>query len=210
MQIVSHRGLWRKTAEHNTIAAFERSFELGMGVETDLRDRNGGVVVAHDPPKKSTLPFAELLRAMDGRNLPLALNIKADGLAKQIKRALAQFNHDNYFVFDMSLPDMRWHLQCDMPVFAGMSDLQPRPPLLAQCAGVWLDSFESDWFGARLIDKLLAQNKKICVVSPELHRRPFEKQWKTIRMAKSVAADGLMLCTDHPLQARDFFNAISS
>lgn len=41
MIILSHRGLWNKSSEQNTLEAFNLSFENGFGVETDLRDYGG-------------------------------------------------------------------------------------------------------------------------------------------------------------------------
>ena len=50
MQILSHRGLWHSSMERNTKDAFVRSFDAGLGTETDLRDICGKIVVSHDMP----------------------------------------------------------------------------------------------------------------------------------------------------------------
>ena len=84
MEILSHRGVWQSQVEKNQEVAFSRSFDLGFGCETDLRDSGGEVVVSHDMPTGKEISFEKLLQIMDGRNLPLALNIKADGLAENI------------------------------------------------------------------------------------------------------------------------------
>ena len=39
-------------------------------------------------PKGDGIIFEEVLKLTDGRNLPLALNIKADGMADKIKSLL--------------------------------------------------------------------------------------------------------------------------
>lgn len=41
MKIISHRGFWHNPSEKNTEMAFCRSFELGFGTETDVRDSLG-------------------------------------------------------------------------------------------------------------------------------------------------------------------------
>ena len=97
MIVISHRGYWKYPNEKNTLAAFERSFNLGLGTETDLRDHNGKIVIAHDMPKGNEITFEDLLNIMNGRNLPLALNIKADGLYQDIKTILEKYKHTNYF-----------------------------------------------------------------------------------------------------------------
>lgn len=57
---------------------------MGYGTETDIRDIQGKLVISHDMPQGNEITFEELLQIMDGRNLPLALNIKADGMANEI------------------------------------------------------------------------------------------------------------------------------
>jgi len=41
MLVISHRGYWKELAEKNRPIAFERSFALGFGTETDIRDYKG-------------------------------------------------------------------------------------------------------------------------------------------------------------------------
>jgi hypothetical protein len=205
MEVISHRGIWHTAHEHNTQTAFARSFDAGIGTETDLRDHNGEIVVAHDMPTGSPLLFETLLQQMAGRNLTLALNIKADGMAYKINQLLAKYQHTNYFVFDMSVPDMAKQLVAKNTVFTGLSDIQPHPVLLDKSAGVWLDCFLSDWYDATQIDALLNQGKKVCIVSADLHKRSTDAQWRTIKQARGLHSDNLLLCTDKPHEARQFF-----
>lgn len=206
MIILAHRGYWLEPAEKNSRTAFERSFDAGFGVETDLRDCAGEIVIAHDMPRGAEMTFTELLKLMAGRNLPLALNIKADGLGPAVMELLDRYGHDNYFTFDMSVPDMAAQLKVGLNVFTGLSDLAPAPVLLPACQGVWLDCFDADWYGPGLIDGLLCAGKKVGLVSAELHQRAFETQWSIIRQCKGLANPALMLCTDNPAQALEYFN----
>ncbi len=205
MEILSHRGFWQDKRERNERIAFERSFDLGLGTETDLRDHNGEIVIAHDMPEGSPMTFAELLRIMDGRNLTLALNVKADGMASRIKTLLKDFNHTNYFVFDMSVPDLVRQIAEDMIVFTGLSDIQPVPVLLENCAGVWLDCFRDDWYGPGLVDGLLSGGKRVCIVSSDLHGRDIAKQWNILKSMKRISSKDVLLCTDMPIEAMEFF-----
>jgi hypothetical protein len=66
-----------------------------------------------------------------------------------------------------------------------------------------LDSFGEEWYDTDLIVKLIASGKRVCVVSPELHDRDPNPLWQRLRTIAD--APGLMLCTDHPQQARGFF-----
>ncbi|HEF1316515.1 TPA: hypothetical protein R8R34_001765, partial [Campylobacter jejuni] len=55
MKILSHRGYWKNKQEKNSIAAFDRSFLNLYGLETDLRDVGGGIVVSHDMASENCL-----------------------------------------------------------------------------------------------------------------------------------------------------------
>ena len=43
MLLLAHRGFWQKNFEKNTFEAFQRSFEISCGLETDIRDIGGGI-----------------------------------------------------------------------------------------------------------------------------------------------------------------------
>lgn len=206
MIILSHRGYWKDLNERNKKIAFERSFDLGFGTETDLRDANGKIVISHDMPKGGEISFEDILQIMGGRNLPLALNIKADGLADIVLELLAKYNHTNYFSFDMSIPDMVFQIKRGMTVFTGLSDILPIPVLLDKAAGIWLDCFNSDWYDSDTIDNLIDGGKSVCIVSADLHQRNTDAQWAIVKNCKSVASQNLMICTDHPEKAKEYFH----
>lgn len=205
MQILSHRGYWLNLDERNKREAFIRSFDEGMGTETDLRDICGKIVISHDMPLGNEISFEEVLQIMDGRNLPLALNIKADGQGEKIKELLEKYNHTNYFTFDMSIPDMVVQFNNNLNVFTGQSDILAQAVLLDKAKGIWLDSFYSDWFSSVDIDGIISTGKKVCIVSADLHKRDTTKQWEIIKQCKSVNDDNLLLCTDKPIEAKEYF-----
>ena len=192
--------------ERNTEKAFERSFEMGLGTETDLRDVCGKIVISHDMPNGQEITFEDLLEIMRGRNLPLALNIKADGLINEILRLLQKYKHTNYFTFDMSIPDMVVQLKAKAKVFTGLSDILTTPVLLDKSCGVWLDAFNGEWYDIELIDKLLGKNKSVCIVSSDLHGRNPAKQWQMLKQYKNIQTPNLFLCTDNPKEALTYFD----
>lgn len=198
MKVLSHRGYWHAAAEKNQPVAFKRSFALGYGTETDVRDAGGHLVISHDMAGDDALPLGEFLRLANGLQAPLAMNIKADGLAAPLARAFADQGLD-WFAFDMSVPDMRAHLQQGNPVFGRMSEVERDPPWFDALTGIWLDGFDGVWFDAGLIRTLLGRGKQVCVVSPELHRRSPEALWDLLVPLRD--APGLMLCTDLPERA---------
>jgi hypothetical protein len=136
-------------------------------------------------------------------HLTLALNVKSDGLALPLKKALEAYSHLDCFVFDMSIPDMRSYFNTGIPVFTRMSEVEKEPIWLERSDGIWLDSFESEWFDTSIIERLLQKGKRVCIVSPELHHRDHLLLWHTIKPL--VDEKDLLLCTDHPEEAVQFF-----
>ena len=47
--------------------------------------------------------------------------------------------------------------------------------------------------------------KSVCIVSADLHKRDVKEQWSIIKQCKHFDSDSLMLCTDYPETAREFF-----
>jgi hypothetical protein len=201
--ILSHRGYWIDPLEKNQEVAFNRSFNLGFGTETDVRDCAGKLVISHDMPTGKESTLHDFLRLLDGKDLPLAINIKADGLARSIKTIMSESHVTNWFVFDMSIPDTKSYFEINVPVFVRVSEFELQPPWLDIAAGVWLDAFDSTWFDHKYVEFLLGKGLQVCMVSPELHKRESQKTWDMIYPLRS--RKGLMLCTDYPEKARMFF-----
>lgn len=203
MIILSHRGYWKDPAEKNLPVAFRRSFDLGFGTETDVRDCAGKLLISHDPPKGSEMTLDDLLVLMAGRDLPLAINIKADGLAVPVREAMQRHGHTNWFVFDMSVPDTRQQLLAGNPVYVRLSEMEPEMPWHEKAAGVWLDAFEGEWYDGATVQRLRAKGKQVCVVSSDLHKRSCNDLWPML--VPSVNDNGVLLCTDRPEEAQEFF-----
>lgn len=200
LEILAHRGYWKSEKEKNTLYAFEKAFENTFGIETDLRDFNGEIIISHDIPLGNEVEFEEVLKILDKRNLPLALNIKSDGLAEKIGELLKKYQVENYFTFDMSIPQTVIYKDFGIKFFTGISDICQEGILLQDAQGVWLDSFYADWFDKKEIYKYLEMNKKVCIVSPDLHKREYKTVWN-----KYKNIEGIMLCTDFPEEAKEFF-----
>lgn len=206
MKIISHRGYWLTAQEKNTPQAFERSFQLGFGTETDVRDANGQLVISHDPAKGHELTLAQLLELAHATQPLLAINIKADGLAYLVEEMMSQYQYRNYFVFDMSIPDTRMQLKTNNPVYMRYSEIEQHMPYTEQMSGIWLDAFEEDDWRIDVLPELMAYGKPICIVSPELHGRTYQSFWTALKKGNSHKNEQLILCTDLPEAAQNFFN----
>jgi len=201
MHILSHRGNWNKSGEKNTKLAFLRSFEAGFGTETDIRDQGGRVVISHDLPTPKAITFSAFAALPGAANVPLALNVKADGLAALVRAEIEEADLRSAFAFDMSVPDMQSYFTAGIPVMTRMSEVEQEPAWLQRSAGVWLDGFESNWWSTDTIHRILDRGKRVCIVSPELHGREHLAAWETL--LEFSAADAVLLCTDFPLEARN-------
>lgn len=210
MRIISHRGYWKTVREKNTHVAFERSFALGFGTETDFRDRDGQLVIAHDLPGSDALPAEEFFKIFERHDLslPLAINIKADGLQHLLKAAFLRHGVRDYFLFDMSVPDAVFSIKQGLRVFTRHSDVEPTPSFYKQAAGIWMDAFYDDsWLTPKTIESHLKSDKDVCLVSPELHKRPHLEFWERLK-SHAISRDcRLTLCTDLPEEAVAFFKS---
>ena len=206
MIVLSHRGHWLAAEEKNEWVAFERTIADGFGTETDVRDHDGRLVISHDPAPASARAWSDLVDLFAGQGLPLAVNVKADGLSALLAEAFAGREID-WFAFDMSGPETVRYARAGLPYFTRHSDVEPEPVLYDQARGVWLDAFnDHGWMTVDVIRRHLDAGKRVCLVSPDLHGRPEEAFWGTISdLARET--DALMLCTDLPLKAREYFRS---
>jgi len=207
MEIISHRGYWKEAKEKNSKIAFERSFSLGFGTETDFRDYNGELVVAHDIATAQSVKvtrFFELYNKYSHKPT-LALNIKADGLQLALKELLIKAKISDYFVFDTSIPDTMGYIKQGINFYSRQSEYEPQPAFYVECKGIWLDAFLSIWYSNDLISDHLNNNKKVAIVSSELHQRNHEPLWRQLKNGDLHRQNNLILCTDIPEQAVNFF-----
>lgn len=208
MEIISHRGYWLKSNEKNTQLAFERSFELGFGTETDIRDLDGKLVISHDMPTGKVMTLDEFFSIYCSykSELPLALNIKSDGLQEILKQALQKFEIKNYFLFDMSLPDLIRSSKSNLICYARESEYEIiTTPLGEITSGVWFDYFNTATIFVPNVLKHLNEGRKVCLVSPELHGRDVDTYWAEVKKSGLHLFDNLMICTDKPEEAKNYF-----
>ncbi len=203
MIILAHRGDWTRKEEQNTSLAFERAFSRGRGVELDVRQYNEEILITHDHSSDPRFLLRDVLKSLP-RECWLAVNIKEDGLAEPLHQLFRQSGHQNWFAFDMSIPDMRPYMKLKLPTFTRRSEVE-NGIWEAQCQGVWLDAFEGEWYPDSLLEDLRRRGLRVAVVSPELHGRPHQELWNRLK-ALNDRENPFMLCTDFPEQADHFFN----
>jgi glycerophosphoryl diester phosphodiesterase len=205
MEILAHRGFWLAPGEKNDLTAFRRAFEHGFGVEIDVRDLDGRLVVSHDPPRSGALPFADVVAlhgSIDGAGR-LAVNVKSDGLQRPLAETLQRLASGQWFLFDMSVPDAVVCRRQGLPFFTRHSDVESVPALYEDSEGVWLDDFGGGWLREEQVARHLDAGKHVAVVSPELHGRDRHAAWAEWREWGVWSRPGVALCTDHPEEAQE-------
>lgn len=207
MYILSHRGMWKEMTDRNSLRAIRESLLNGYGFESDLRDYKGQLVISHDIAGENS-PFAEsvfeMIKEING-NCYFAINIKADGLNKKLVSLLEKYEITNYFAFDMSVPQMVEYLDMKLRIFTRQSELENKPVLYNESVGVWVDGFLNyDWITQEVIDQHIMNGKQVCIVSPELHKKEYKSFWQRLKLM-DIDFTKIMLCTDLPEEANNFF-----
>jgi glycerophosphoryl diester phosphodiesterase len=99
-QIVAHRGASSEAPE-NTPAAFRRAIELGADmIEFDVRRGwDGGLVISHDPVRKSSppLPTLEETLILTAGRIRLDVELKEPACEQEALRLLLQYLSPNEF-----------------------------------------------------------------------------------------------------------------
>lgn len=196
-QILCHRGKWSHPNQKNSLEALKTALSCGYGLETDLRDALGKIVVSHDPvfELSQSLQAEALLEAVAGSDNLVALNLKSDGLTKFLRPNQLP---KNYFFFDMSIPEALLVQASGFKFAERLSEFEKSAPLCAPY--VWIDCFKSEWMfsdsGLALLDRIQPE-VQIVFVSPELHQRDPRKMWAEFRRF-SAQREGTFICTDLP------------
>ncbi|MDA9000667.1 hypothetical protein N9J66_01230 [Gammaproteobacteria bacterium] len=208
MEIISHRGFWSNENDKNSLAAFKRSFNSGYGTETDIRDLDGTIVISHDMPSYKSPPITlEDFFALYNQYAPttLALNVKADGLQNSVKKLIDRYMIKNYVLFDMSIPDLIQTSKCELKFLTRLSEYESDNYFDAFSNGVWVDEFDDLWVTPEIISKLTQRHHRVFIVSPELHGRNPLSKWESIKQYNIHKLNNIVLCTDLPDRATEFY-----
>ena len=208
MKFLAHRGLWNIPIEKNTLDSLKSALSKGFGIETDFRDYNGELVISHDvatvnsPKAESFFKFYHEIKS----DAMLAINVKADGIQNLILPLLESYNIHNYFLFDMSIPEYVVNVDKGLNSFTRHSDIECECVMYERAKGVWMDSFfDTNWLSLENIKKHLKNNKKVCIVSPELHGKDKYGIWGRLKANLDILNDDTLLCTDTPEEAEVYF-----
>ncbi len=167
-----------------------------MGVELDLREASGQIILQHDA-FKSGESFEEYLRFY--RHGLMILNVKTDGLEEKILELIKRHGVKKYFFLDLAFPSMMKLIQNgEKQIAVRFSEYEPLEQCLAlkgKVEWVWVDCFTHLPLTPENY-KALKAHFKICLVSPELQRHPKEKISEFKKQIQGFDIDAV--CTKYP------------
>lgn len=206
MDIIAHRGLCLAGEIPNSRESLIAALREGFGIETDIRDHCGELIISHDPYVEGDIfLLSDLLEHYKilGASTKLALNIKSSGLGSRLLDLVNKLDIQNYFVFDMALPDSVYYTKIGLNVYERVSEIESPALEKLTPTGLWVDQFWSNWYPLGSQDSYKGRPR--CVVSPELHKRDnYLTYWDKLKPHSNDPA--LSICTDYPFEARNFFH----
>jgi glycerophosphoryl diester phosphodiesterase len=190
--ILAHRGRWDNEVGPNSATSIRAALQNGFGVETDIRDLDGKIVISHDPCLGAN--YESFLGYLNSESR-FAINIKSDGLLGQLRNYREQIEQSDSFVFDCSFPELLKYKQAGIAHAIRMSEFEREIPWKPNF--LWLDAFESDWWLEDVTVLRQIESTPTIVVSPELHKRDKNRVWERVLELHASGLD-ISLCTDLP------------
>lgn len=215
MNFLAHRGFWKSKKEQNTLPAFIKSIKCDYGIELDIRDHLGDLVISHDPiVGGDPLLLSDFIKFFGNtlKDITLAINIKSDGLADQLNNLIRFKDFKNFFCFDMSTPQIIDFKRKNINIAYRISEIEDLSLLKKEPRYLWIDTFDKIWYDEKALINLLNDNTKLFFVSEDLHDRDNSIQWQILKnLTCQISEDKqslkkLYLCTDKLDEAEKFFN----
>lgn len=168
-----------------------------FGVEIDLRDdhKSGKIILEHDPFIDGEY-FEDYLKVYS--NNTLILNIKSERIELECLKLLEKYNVNNYFFLDSSFP-MIYLLNKEYKnnnIACRFSEYE-LIDIFINCKNmfstIWVDCFTTFLLNKENYQLIRNENKKICVVSPELQKQPEKiENYRNIIINENIIPD--MIC----------------
>ena len=165
---------------------------MKFGLEIDIRDYNGILVLSHDLPNEKCTSFEKFLESVNP-NTMLLINVKSTDIQQNLQEILTKYKIENYFTFDWTIPDLLLAVKNNLICAFRVSEYEKE--IIPGCAWVWVDSFDSIWYDEKYLRNLKTTGLKIALVSPELHDRDSELE-RIRKIIKNIDVD--VICTDVP------------
>lgn len=152
----------------------DRIFAGCDGIEFDLRDSAGALVVVHDAFTPGQ-PFDDFLRFCDPAKFYI-VNIKCEGIETAAIAALEAHGIRRFFLLDCSIPAMirlgkagETRLAVRYSEYESLQTVECMKPFVSW---VWIDTFTRLPIDATILETFKDLGLQTCLVSPELQQQP--------------------------------------
>ena len=151
-----------------TVAA--EVFGAADGIEFDIRDTGGEIVVQHDPFLSGQL-FTDFLKFCPPNKFYI-VNVKSEGIERRAIAALEACRITQFFLLDCSIPMMvrlgkegERRLAVRFSEYESLATVEAMAPFVTW---VWVDVFTQLPLTSFVETRLRNNGLKLCLVSPEL------------------------------------------
>ena len=171
------------------------------GVEVDVHAFRERLVVHHDAFKDGP-DLSDWLNACGDRLV--ILNIKEEGIENQVRELAIELGVSNFILLDLSFPALiKLTRLGESRIATRVSEYELVENALlleSKINWVWLDCFEGFPLTEREFQRLRSSNLKICLVSPELHGPPRNKNdiHSFQKLMRAIGAEVDAVCTKFP------------
>jgi len=171
-----------------------------LGVEIDIRTRDGDFILQHDPFSNGE-PLERWLEQF--RHGTLILNVKEEGLEDRLVELMSARGIERFFFLDQSFPFLvrtaaRGERRCAVRV-SEFESIETALSLAGRIDWVWVDCFTRFPLDGAAAKRLAQAGFRLCLVSPELQGRPAETEIPALRtLLETEGIDADAVCTKHP------------
>jgi hypothetical protein len=155
----------------NSLSDYPRKDFRGM--EFDIRDSNGHILVTHDPYSTTGMELESfVIRLPKIDNFLYIVNVKSEGIEERAREILERNEITNFFFLDSSFPTIVKMSNAGEKRFAIRASeyetVQTAVQMMGKVDYVWIDCFTKFNPDHVMIAKHGCKYK-VCLVSPELH-----------------------------------------
>jgi hypothetical protein len=166
-----------------------------FGIEIDMRD---GLKVSHDDTNDNNVPHFENI-LLNYNHKIMIINIKSERLELDCLQSMENKSFD-YFFLDTNIPMMvLLNKLGNNNIAARFSEYEPieyYEKIKHMVSWVWVDCFTLFPLTVYLYDRFKNDNKKICIVSPELQNKPSKiKEYRNHLIDNNMIPDAI--CCKH-------------
>jgi hypothetical protein len=166
-------------------------FGVADGIEFDIRDTNGEIIVQHDPFLSGQL-FSDFLKICPSNKFYI-VNVKSEGIERRAIADLEACGITQFFLLDCSVPMMvklgrmgERRLAVRFSEYESLATVEAMAPFVSW---VWVDVFTQLPLTSFVETSIRNLGLKICLVSPELQRQ----QEKVVEYRSLLAERGVTI-----------------